>query len=130
MRIYDNRYDVLYDNAVDAIVAIEKASSIRGTPIYYRGQSTDWAISSSYFRLKKEDMDIEREKTDSFIVWCLLNTKIPKFTTSDDFLGTELPYYYAIAQHYGYKTDLIDFTTCIELLTAFPSLAHVQMVSA
>jgi len=53
MRIYDNRYDVLYDNAEDAIAAIVKAFSIRGTPIYYRGQSTDWAISSSCFRLKK-----------------------------------------------------------------------------
>lgn len=117
---------IVYENIEKALEAIKHTSLTKGSPIYYRGQNKDYHITSSLHRLTS-DIDIENEaiKTNAFIQWIKKrNTLLPSAVAVNDLLhGTDL-IYWAIAQHYGYKTDLIDFTTNLETATAFSLLGR------
>lgn len=75
---------------------------------YYRGQNHNWPIKSTLSRENYSDEEIERTK--SFINRIKSVTSLSKMSD-----GKCL----AIAQHYGYKTDLIDFTTSIDVAAFF-----------
>ena len=116
MRIFNEKYDVLYNSIDDAVSAIKNAND---SPIYFRGQNKDWKIASSIHRLPPES-DVKRDetfKTLGFIEWYKNNKELAQYS-SCDYFGTDLPYW-AIAQHYGYKTDLIDFTTSLDVARGF-----------
>lgn len=111
-----------FENINDAIQAIYRMSRYIGEPVYYRGQHHDWNITSSSHRLwiqgNRKLWEEEMLKTKSFIDW--LKTRREEtnlFRNIRPSVG-DLPYW-AIAQHYGYKTDFIDFTTDIEIAKAF-----------
>lgn len=115
------RVKMLYENIDEAIRAIDHMSSVYGEPMYYRGQHHDWNITSSMHRFKNKDDEAfmtEMLKTYFFIEW-MKRRKVETglFANVHSSVG-DLPYW-AIAQHYGYKTDFIDFTTDINIAKAF-----------
>ena len=117
---------IVYENIEKALEAIKSISLTKDPPMYYRGQNKDYRITSSLHRLSS-DKDIENEavKTNAFIQW-IKNRKalLPSAVAVNGLLhGTDLVYW-AIAQHYGYKTDLIDFTTNLKTATAFSLLGR------
>lgn len=112
---------MIFNNINDAIIAIKEQSKQKGEPLFYRGQNSKWGVSSSLFRLQDNDIQIEQEKTKHFIKWYLSNKKLKQYSESNYLYGTYLQYY-AIAQHYGYKTDLIDFTTNLDIARGFSLL--------
>ena len=116
----------VYENLDRALEAIKEISFSKGFPVYYRGQNKDYHITSSLHRLPTND-DIKKaaNKTNAFIQWIKeQNTLLPSVSEINVLLhGTDLVYW-AIAQHYGYKTDLIDFTTSIETASAFSLLGR------
>lgn len=117
---------IVYENIEKALEAIKYISLTKGSPIYYRGQNKDYRITSSLHRLSSdEDKENEAIKTNAFIQWIKKrNELLPSAVAANDLLhGTDLVYW-AIAQHYGYKTDLIDFTTNLETATAFSLLGR------
>ena len=75
---------------------------------YYRGQNHNWPIKSTLSRENYSDDEIERTK--SFV------NRIKSITSLSKMSDGECV---AIAQHYGYKTDLIDFTTSIDVAAFF-----------
>ena len=112
---------IVYENIDKAKKAITNISLSKGEPLYYRGQSKDYHITSSIHRISSdEDTKNEAKKTYAFIQWIKEHNKLlPTVVAANDLLcGTDL-IYWAIAQHYGYKTDLIDFTTSLDIATAF-----------
>lgn len=112
---------MLYESIDEAIWAIDQMSSVYGKPMYYRGQHHDWNITSSMHRFKNTDDEAymaEMRKTHDFIEWLKLRKKnTGLFANVHPSVG-DLPYW-AIAQHYGYKTDFIDFTTDIDIARTF-----------
>jgi len=117
---------VVYENIEKALEAIKYISLTKGSPTYYRGQNKDYRITSSLHRLSSdEDIENEAIKTNAFIQWIKKrNTLLPSAVAANGLLhGTDLVYW-AIAQHYGYKTDLIDFTTNLETAMAFSLLGR------
>lgn len=84
---------------------------------YYRGQrDSKWKLMSSLYRSNRiQEDDLE---TRNFISW-LKHNKFLNYNQLENKWGDNV--YYAIAQHYGYKTDLIDFTTDIEIAAYFAS---------
>lgn len=70
------------------------------------------------------DNDLEREtkwkETVAFCEWLLNNSRLTSFNASEDILAL-------IAQHYGFPTDLIDFTT--DVLIAGYFATHGEIVS-
>jgi len=120
VHIYDPRLDTLHGTVNDAISAIQEASKSNGRPILFRGQRMDWAVSSSINRIdKKAEREEESIVTFRFIDWYRENKNIPQYPNDD--YGMLLPYY-AIAQHYGYKTDLIDFSRDLDVAKGFSLL--------
>ena len=119
MSIFNPEQDKLYESVDKAIVAICDASRSRGVPILFRGQRKDWDVSSSIHRLDEDERKEESVVTFRFITWYKENKNLPQYP-NDDF-GMLLPYY-AIAQHYGYKTDLIDFSSDLNVAKGFSLL--------
>ena len=100
---------MIYRNIDEAILHIKLMSVEFGEPLYYRGQHHDWNISSSAHRLAVTgNMDAwnrELLKTQNFIDWMKAQRKKTElFDSIDDTVGNLC--YWAIAQHYGYRTDL------------------------
>lgn len=112
---------MIYNNINDAITAIKEQIKQKGEPLFYRGQNYKWEISSSLFRLGYNDQKKEQEKTQHFIEWFLTNKELKQYPENNFLFGTYLQYF-AIAQHYGYKTDLIDFTTNLDIAKGFSLL--------
>ena len=116
---------IVHENIDKALEAIKAISLSKGSnPKYYRGQRKDYTITSSIHRLKTdEETKDEAVKTNAFIQWLKArNALLPSVAATNDTLhGTDL-IYWAIAQHYSYKTDLIDFSTSLEIATAFSLL--------
>ena len=81
-------------------------------PVYFRGQVYPWRLTSSLHRSQNPSVDIK--ETEEFISWLRSNKYICKEESEidDNFLM-------AVAQHYGYKTDFIDFTTDLEVAAYF-----------
>lgn len=117
---------IAYENINKAIEAIKTVSLSKGSPIYYRGQNKDYHITSSIHRLSSDEkIESEATKTHAFIRWIKeRNDLLPSVVAANSLLHETDLVYWAIAQHYGYKTDLIDFTTSLEIATAFSLLGR------
>lgn len=117
---------IVYENINKAIDAIQTVSISKGFPTYYRGQNKDYRITSSIHRLSSnEKIESEATKTHVFIQWIKeRDALLPSVVAANDLLHETDLVYWAIAQHYGYKTDLIDFTTSLEIATAFSLLGR------
>lgn len=116
---------IVYENIDKALEAIKKTSLSKGKPLYYRGQNYNYGkITSSIHRISDNNERIkETKKTYAFIQWIKeQNRLLPSVKTINDTLYETDLIYWAIAQHYGYKTDLIDFSTSLETAKVFSLL--------
>lgn len=111
---------MLFNNIYEAISKIEEISASIGAPLYYRAQHHDWAITSSIHRIGKDGSLRKEEvlKAVNFIEWLKTKKDLMRDVEGDSQGKINLRYW-AIAQHYGYKTDLIDFTTDIQVAKGF-----------
>lgn len=115
---------IVHENIDNALESINKISLSKGSPKFFRGQRKDYNITSSLHRFSSnEAINSEAIKSNAFIQWLKARKELlPSVEAVNNALhGTDLVYW-AIAQHYGYKTDLIDFTTSLEIATAFSLL--------
>lgn len=97
-----------YKNLSDLIERLKEDKQNSNEVFYYRGQNHNWPIKSTLSRFNYSDEEIE--KTKSFVNRIKSVTSLSKMSD-----GKCL----AIAQHYGYKTDLIDFTKSIDVAAFF-----------
>lgn len=97
-----------YKNLSDLIERLKEDEQNSNEVFYYRGQNHNWPIKSTLSRKNYSDEEIERTK--SFINRIKSITSLSKMSDGECL---------AIAQHYGYKTDLIDFTTSIDVAAFF-----------
>lgn len=104
---------VRYSNINALIKRLKKDEKKSGGVYYYRGQIHDWPIESSISRVNYNEEEIS--KTSYFVQKFL---KHPALHLKDD-NEEDAQRCVAIAQHYGYKTDLIDFTTNVEVAAYF-----------
>lgn len=111
---------MLFNNIYEAISKIEEISAFIGAPLYYRAQHHDWAITSSIHRLDKDENLRKEEilKAVNFVEWLKTKKDLLRNVEKDSQDKINLCYW-AIAQHYGYKTDMIDFTTDIQVAKGF-----------
>lgn len=79
----------------------------------FRGQPQPWELKSSLYRISDYNtQQIEDKKTVRFGNWVLNNPYLKPIHEPNEQL-------FAIAQHHGFKTDLIDFTLDIEVAAFF-----------
>ena len=97
-----------YKNLSDLIERLKEDEQNSNEVFYYRGQNHNWPIKSTLSRKNYSDEEIERTK--SFVNRIKSITSLSKMSDGECL---------AIAQHYGYKTDLIDFTTSIDVAAFF-----------
>ena len=100
-----------YKNLSDLIERLREDEQNSNEVFYYRGQNHNWPIKSTLSRNNYSDKEIERTK--SFVNRIKSITSLSKMSDGECL---------AIAQHYGYKTDLIDFTTSIDVAVFFATL--------
>jgi len=112
---------MIFDNICEAISKIEELSGVVGEPLYYRGQQCDWPITSSIHRIEEKHRKEEILKSVNFIDWLKTKKGLLKSREDNSKHTTDLDYW-AIAQHYGYKTDVIDFTTDLNIAKGFALL--------
>ena len=97
------------------------------TSFYYRGQTEDYrACYSSLFRKIKECSDDEkiRKRFLSQLRINELNHLISNFTQVKEWCFGDI-FTYAIAQHYGFDTDIIDFTNDLDVALFFACCKHI-----
>lgn len=97
-----------YKNLSDLIERLREDEQNSNEVFFYRGQIDNWPIKSTLSRENYSDKEIERTK--SFVNRIKSITSLSKMSDKKCL---------AIAQHYGYKTDLIDFTTSIDVAAFF-----------
>lgn len=108
---------MLFENVDAVFTHIDELSKKRNAqPVYYRGQHHNWSVTSSINRIHDDSVRKEEaKKTIGFINWLhRVGIIVPERDYQSDNLDS-----WAIAQHYGYKTDLIDFTTDYRIARAF-----------
>lgn len=112
-----------YENIDEAIRAIKEASAEKGMPMYYRGQHHDWAVTSSMHRLSTQCKDKGTYEAEMYKVQEFIKFLKKCKEESGCFKSVEATvgdlHYYAIAQHYGCKTDFIDFSTDLDVARSF-----------
>lgn len=103
-----------FNSIYDLVKHLKSEEERTGEKYYYRGQlNKDWPIQSTISRANLDQK--ECEKTESLVKW-LMNHNLLKLGRNDPLTEQKC---YAIAQHYGYKTDFIDFTTSIDTAAFF-----------
>lgn len=103
----------IFDSIESLVKKLKQDEQETGEKYYYRGQLHDWPIQSSASRIQFDDE--EMKKTGRLISWLLDNQALG--LDKDSLMDTNKCC--AIAQHYGYKTDFIDFTTDCEVAAFF-----------
>lgn len=101
-----------YQKLNELIEVLKNEEKKTGEKYYYRGQINDWPIVSSASRVDYNVNEMEKTK---FFVSNLKENQVLNLQRDNNCINKCL----AIAQHYGYKTDLIDFTTNIEVAAYF-----------
>jgi len=114
-----NKFDNVF-SMVDALKINIKNTSNHNkshhSSVYYRGQTNPWPIISSLHRIGDKAQS-EWKKTLYFCQWLEDNN----YTVFESDIQWGVNTYIAVAQHYGYKTDFIDFTSNIEVAAFFAS---------
>lgn len=102
-----------FNNIKDLVKKLKKEEKRTGETYYYRGQTQNWPLSTSLLRSK--DPKTEFDRTQDMVAGLLTN-KTLKLDINNRLDQNKA---YAIAQHYGWKTDFIDFTTDPEVAAFF-----------
>lgn len=102
-----------FNNIKDLVKKLKKEEKRTGETYYYRGQTQNWPLSTSLLRSKDPKRELDRTQD---MVAGLLTNKTLKLDINNRLDQNKA---YAIAQHYGWKTDFIDFTTDPEVAAFF-----------
>lgn len=78
----------------------------------FRGQSRNWEVVSSAARLKDEEFENHLENLKFLYIYFSNDKVLEKYTKNID-------EFFAIAQHYGFPTNYIDFTSDYEVALFF-----------
>lgn len=126
------RHDLYADTCTDGYI-VEYPHGLVMThsymPFYYRGQIKDYGTCySSLFRDLYANKYNDGEKTRKIFLNQLrineFNHLINNFTQVKEWpFGTVFTY--AIAQHYGFNTDIIDFTSDLDVALFFACCKHI-----
>ena len=115
----------IFDSIESLVQKLKQDEQETGEKYYYRGQLHDWPIQSSASRIQFDE--VEMKKTGRLINWLLNNKSLGLDKDSQ----IDINKCWAIAQHYGYKTDFIDFTTDCEVAAFFATdgiSAHPEFI--
>lgn len=131
-------YEYKIDSMDDLLKIIDKSTNMPSFlehPSLYRGQAnSDWMITSTFYRTfaKRfhvptietfEDLQMFQETDYSSYIKChdnMLRSFIRNVSAINSTFQYKTPdIYLALAQHYGMPTNLIDFTTSIEIALFF-----------
>ena len=89
---------------VKEAIRMAEGFKIKGIYDWFRGQKYDWPLISSYLRLNKDEIVRAEEEIKFFEYWIKNEVEVPYITSNyDHILG--------VGQHYGLKTNFLDFTT-------------------
>jgi hypothetical protein len=96
--------------------ALELAKKFKndGTYDLFRGQAQDWVVNSSSCRMSDDLFERNKIKLQRFCSFIEKNNILNSYLNHGDFNQVM-----AIAQHYGFGTNLIDFTTNPEIALYF-----------
>ncbi|MFY9798585.1 MAG: FRG domain-containing protein, partial [Candidatus Nitrosopolaris sp.] len=92
-----------------------------GNDYIFRGQRTaDWGLTSSYFRIK-DPIEQKRKAcdTENFCQWIKIN---PALSAFHEDVNARI----AIAQRYGFASDLIDFTRDPAIAAYFATAGKIK----
>jgi len=110
-----------FDNVRDAVAYCLKDRS--GPQYVFRGQRKPWPLRSSLFRIPEHDRENKWQETLDFCTWMLNNPYLAPYHTPEEKLMS-------IAQHYGYPTDFIDFTTDVKVAGFFSTDGDLDLSTA
>jgi hypothetical protein len=96
--------------------AVELAKQLKQEGVYdwFRGQTQNWRLSSSFMRLDEAAREKAKERIMQFVEWT-------KITPGLESLVQHADSAIAVAQHYGIHTNFVDFTTEPEIAGFFAS---------
>jgi len=94
--------------------ALELAKKFKEERKYdlFRGQARNWEVVSSASRINDNSLVIK--ETEKFYRFCATNELLKPYIDSENF-----DEFIAIAQHYGLKTNFVDFTSSPEIAMYF-----------
>ncbi|MGF7072340.1 FRG domain-containing protein [Mucilaginibacter sp. 3215] len=96
---------------------LAKQFKVSGKYNLFRGQAQDWPVMSSLGRLLPEpDPEIQKQLERLFLYFDS-SSALRKYKADID-------WFWAVAQHYGLKTNYIDFTESPEVATYFATNSH------
>ena len=107
-----------FDNVGDAVAYCINTYS--ESKYVFRGQREDWPLRSTLFRIPENQREKKWQETLKFCRWMLNNSYLSPYHKPEDQL-------IAIAQHYGYSTDLLDFTRDPKVAGFFASTGNVDV---
>ena len=104
---------MIYEVA-NAIAAYELALELKqeGKYDWFRGQTKNWTLNSSFNRLSKSEREQALEQMARFEQWTKQTKGLEELVENPDQA-------IAVGQHYGLKTTFIDFTTDPSVATFF-----------
>ena len=91
------------DNVYEAVYLAGRLKSSREYD-WFRGQTQNWPLVSSFCRVAEEQMDAVMEKLARYEHWIKSTPGLESIAASTDMA-------IAVAQHYGLPTNFVDFTT-------------------
>lgn len=107
-------FNIYVDSIEEAISLAHKLKS-EGLIDLFRGQTNaEWQVTSSFERLPEDQHKDAIDKAARFHNWLIQTPELKPFKIDAD---TSI----AIAQHYGFKTQFIDFTSEPEIAAFFAS---------
>lgn len=107
-----------FDNVVDAVTYC--INNFSGQSYIFRGQRDDWPLRSTLFRITENEREANWHRTINFCRWMLNNPYLKPYHEPEDKLA-------AIAQHYGFPTDLLDFTRDPKVAAFFASTGDIDI---
>lgn len=107
-----------FDNIKDAVTyCIDNYSENK---YIFRGQREDWPLRSTLFRIPENEREKKWQETVEFCRWMLNNPFLSPYHEPEDKL-------LAIAQHYGYPSDLLDFTHNPKIAAFFATAGDIDV---
>ena len=90
------------DNVHEAVTLAKRFRQL-GRYDWFRGQNREWELISSFLRLDEPNQDKAIERMRRFMNWLQITPALKHLLQNRDAA-------FAVAQHYGFPTNYIDFT--------------------
>jgi len=90
-------------NVTEAVMAAEELKR-KGSHEWFRGQTSDWPLLSSFLRLPEAERPAALDRFGRLLAWAKQTPGLEPLVQQEDQLV-------AVAQHYGLPTNFVDFTT-------------------